>query len=198
MVLAIALGVAGHVDGAATVAFDPEVVRVGGFEDPHVVPLPVGEALVQPDAQGRQLGVAVEDQRGGAGGVPGAAAAVLGEQFVPMQAGGAVAVHVLLDGGAVLAAQFRGIGKAGLGRGSGHAQVPLGTFRWPNRSALKDTFMTATASGRGLYNGPVPRELGLNGKHYVISNTVRSQRDLVFLLRRTFWRGFIQGGDWKS
>ncbi len=48
VVLAIALRIPRDQRLAAPVALDPEVVRILGLEDPHVVPLPVGEAALEP------------------------------------------------------------------------------------------------------------------------------------------------------
>ncbi len=84
VVLAIALRIPWDQRLAAPVALDPEVVRILGLEDPHVVPLPVGEAALEPLGEPPEALMAPENQGFTAFRGPVAGAAVLDEQAVPL------------------------------------------------------------------------------------------------------------------
>ncbi len=84
VVLAIALRIPRDQRLAAPVALDPEVVRILGLEDPHVVPLPVGEAALEPLGEPPEALMAPENQGFAAFRGPVAGAAVLDEQAVPL------------------------------------------------------------------------------------------------------------------
>ncbi len=84
VVLAIALRIPRDQRLAAPVALDPEVVRILGLEDPHVVPLPVGEAALEPLGEPPEALMAPENQGFTAFRGPVAGAAVLDEQAVPL------------------------------------------------------------------------------------------------------------------
>ncbi len=85
VVLAIALRIPRDQRLAAPVALDPEVVRILGLEDPHVVPLPVGEAALEPLGEPPEALMAPENQGFAAFRGPVAGAAVLDEQAVPLE-----------------------------------------------------------------------------------------------------------------
>ncbi len=81
VVLAIALRIPRDQRLAAPVALDPEVVRILGLEDPHVVPLPVGEAALEPLGEPPEALMAPENQGFAAFRGPVAGAAVLDGPF---------------------------------------------------------------------------------------------------------------------